>query len=277
MNNKLGIMQGRLSPIYNNLIQSFPYLNWEKEFETANKLAFNHIEWTVDQFLIDMNPINYNDGLKKIQNIKKKTKIKIINLTADFFMQEPFFKSNKLLSQTLEKQLIKLIINSSKIGIKNFVVPLVDNGRIENETQKKTIVSFFRNIIPILKKNKIKIAFEIDLKPKQNMEFLDRIKSDLFGINFDMGNSASLGIDPKKEINLYKSRIFNVHIKDRLLHSISCPLGEGNVDFNSVFENLKLIGYSKYYTLQVARSHNNNHTEILKKARKFVLKYFNEN
>ena len=75
MNNKLGFMQGRLSPIYNDLIQSFPYQNWEKEFEQAKKLSFNHIEWTVDQFLIDMNPINYNNGLKRILEIKKKTKI----------------------------------------------------------------------------------------------------------------------------------------------------------------------------------------------------------
>ncbi len=277
MINKLGFMQGRLSPIYDNQIQSFPYQNWENEFDQAKKLSFNHIEWTVDQFLIDMNPLNSNAGIKKIKKIKKKTKIKIVNLTADFFMQTPFFKSNKLLSNTLEKQLIKLIINASKIGVKNFVIPLVDNGKIENNNQKKNIIAYFKNIIPVLSKYKIKIAFEIDLKPKKNMEFLDKINSDLFGINFDMGNSAALGLDPNEEINLYKSRIFNVHIKDRKLNSLTCPLGKGNVNFKSVFENLKLNGYSQYYTLQVARSDNNNHIEILNKSKKFVLKYFNEN
>ena len=35
MINKLGFMQGRLSPIYDNQIQSFPYQNWENEFNQA--------------------------------------------------------------------------------------------------------------------------------------------------------------------------------------------------------------------------------------------------
>ena len=75
--------------------------------------------------------------------------------------------------------------------------------------KKKNIIYFFRNLSSFIKKNKIKIAFEIDLKPKKVINFLDSIKDDNFGINFDTGNSASLNYNPEEEIKLYNNRIFN--------------------------------------------------------------------
>ena len=36
---KLGIMQGRLSKVYRNKIQSFPFFNWKQEFKLANKIG----------------------------------------------------------------------------------------------------------------------------------------------------------------------------------------------------------------------------------------------
>ena len=44
-NNKLGIMQGRLSPAKNNLIQHFPVENWFNEFSLCSKLGLQCIEW----------------------------------------------------------------------------------------------------------------------------------------------------------------------------------------------------------------------------------------
>ena len=35
MNKKIGFIQGRLSPIYENKIQCFPKLHWENEFFIA--------------------------------------------------------------------------------------------------------------------------------------------------------------------------------------------------------------------------------------------------
>jgi beta-galactosidase GanA len=45
MNNKIGIISGRLSPPIDNNIQQFPSNYWKKEFEKANRLGFDVIEW----------------------------------------------------------------------------------------------------------------------------------------------------------------------------------------------------------------------------------------
>lgn len=271
---KLGFMQGRLSPIFRHKIQSFPYSNWKNEFKLATKLKLNHIEWTADQFLIDRNPINYKEGIKEIIEIKKKYKLNIPSLTADFIMQEPFYKAENLVVKSLEEQFIQIIINASKVGIKNIVVPLVDNGRIETSSQKRKIIIFFKKINKLITKSKIKICFELDMKPKNCKNFIDIFDNNNFGINYDIGNSASKGFNPKEEIILYGNRIFNVHIKDRNLNGPTVPLGKGNADFDLVFGELKKLRYKNYFTIQMSRSKNNLHIAEIKKTIKYLQKYF---
>ena len=67
-----------------------------------------------------------------------------------------------------------------------------------------------------------------------------------FGINYDSGNSASLGFDAAEEWASYSSRILNVHIKDRLLAGSTVPLGEGNVDFSNLFLMIHKYNYQGY-------------------------------
>ena len=67
----------------------------------------------------------------------------------------------------------------------------------------------------------------------------------------------------KEEIELYGDRIINVHVKDRLLHGTTVPLGEGDADIATVLESLIRINYSGNYILQTARSKKNSHLEDL--------------
>ena len=57
MSIKIGFMQGRLSPLNNNLIQSFPWSNWENEFIDGSLNKYNVIEWTLDHNNLYENPI----------------------------------------------------------------------------------------------------------------------------------------------------------------------------------------------------------------------------
>ena len=51
-------MQGRLVPSEKkNFIQSFPWNNWKKEFVIAKKNNLKIIEWTIDNYNFEKNPI----------------------------------------------------------------------------------------------------------------------------------------------------------------------------------------------------------------------------
>jgi hexulose-6-phosphate isomerase len=99
----------------------------------------------------------------------------------------------------------------------------------------------------------IKISLETDLSPIAFKELLELIDLDFVQANYDIGNSASLGFDPKEELDAYGQRILNVHVKDRKLGGTTVPLGTGNANLDLVFKELNEINYSGGITMQAAR------------------------
>ena len=67
--NKVGFMQGRLSPILDNKIQAFPFNYWEQEFAIAKELGIQCMEWTLDYPNLRNNPLLLNKKKKKILRI----------------------------------------------------------------------------------------------------------------------------------------------------------------------------------------------------------------
>ena len=79
----------------------------------------------------------------------------------------------------------------------------------------------------------------MNFKPKKALRFIKKFNKKHFGINYDIGNSSSLGFKPKNEIKTYGNYIKNVHIKDRYFKGTTVRLGKGHANFNEVFINLK--------------------------------------
>lgn len=277
MESKIGFMQGRLSNIVNNQIQAFPWNEWEKEFQIASKIKIFLMEWTLDQKELYKNPLMTLEGRKRIKELTSKYKIQIPSLTGDCFMQRPFWKeTNKFLERQLKLDFINVCKSASKLGINYVVVPLVDNGSIESKSEEKKLIKFLIERENIFIDLKIKIVFESDKNPECLKKFIADLNPDLFGINYDIGNSASLGFNPRMELDLYGERVLNVHIKDRVLNGTTVPLGEGNADFYTVFQKLSEINYKGNFILQTARAVDNNHSGLLKKYRKNVLEMLDE-
>ena len=72
-----------------------------------------------------------------------------------------------------------------------------------------------------------------------------------------------MGFDPYEEFKAYGKRITNVHVKDRLLHGTTVPLGDGNANFEKVFQLLNDYSYEGNYILQTARSSTGDHLGVL--------------
>lgn len=265
-------MQGRLSPILNNQIQSFPFGYWVNEIQALKDLGIKNLEWTIDQYLIDMNPL-INSPLF-VKNIFRKNKINISAVTGDFVMQNPYYRCNKNFIETLELQLLKVLNNMSKCNIKIFVFPLVDNGMPQNNQEIEKLILFFKNFEKEIKKLKIIIAFESGYNYIKTLNFLNKISNygSYFGINYDTGNSANLGFNLIKEFRNYKDYIYNIHIKDRIYKGDTVELGKGDTDFRAFREQLSKINYKNKCTLQVARSKSNKHIKVIKNSINFLIK-----
>jgi L-ribulose-5-phosphate 3-epimerase len=263
----VGFIQGRLSLIKNNRIQSFPWGEWQNEFIKASMIKLSLIEWTIDSERFSENPLVTQSGYKEIISLSTKYNIKVPSVTCDFFMENPVWKSDP---SVIREGIISIVNGMAKIGSQILVIPLVDNSSLKNISDTKAVKDFFINLIPELDKANVTVAFESDLNPKKFSKFINEFEKKYFGINYDLGNSASLGFDSAEEFMAYGSRIINVHVKDRKKGGNTVPLGEGDADFPKVFRFLRETDYKGNLILQTARSKDGQHEEVLIKYKELV-------
>jgi L-ribulose-5-phosphate 3-epimerase len=275
-NLKIGFMQGRLSPLINRKIQSFPWQTWKKEFEEGNKINLTTMEWTIDQERIYENPLMTTEGQNQVKDLCTEYNFSIPSLTGDCFMQAPLWKSKNNERKSLEKVFLDVANSCSAVNIEMIVMPLVDNGSLENINQENDLIAFLKSNENIFLEKKLKILFESDYAPIRLAKFIDRLNPLIFGINYDIGNSAALGFDCKDEFIFYAHRILNVHVKDRLLGGTTVPLGTGAADFEKVFQTLANINYEGNYILQTARARDNQHSSILSFYRDMTVDWINK-
>ena len=266
-------MQGRLSPMIDNRIQSFPWKDWQKEFEIASKNNITTIEWTIDDDQLYENPLLTEEGIQDINFLTKKYQMNIPSLTGDCFMQNPFWKSTGPQKEKLQNDFINILHGCSKVNISIVLIPLVDNGSIENDEQENNLLTFLSSQIELLKTLSLRVCFESDFPPKKLKDFIDKYDDDFFGINYDTGNSASMGFDPSEEFLQYGDRIINIHIKDRPLGGTTVPLGEGDANFSLIFRMLKEYDYHGNLILQTARAKDNDHLRVLKNYHNMTMEY----
>ncbi len=267
----IGFIQGRLSPMIDGKIQAFPWDHWENEFNIASKIKLKLMEWTLDQEKLQLNPLMTSSGQKRIKSLCRKSNVKIPSLTGDCFMQYPFFKYKDNKKSALISDLKKIVEACSALNIELIVFPLVDNSSIEDNEQQTKIIKEFKKLERHLERNMVKIVFESDFEPVKLKNFIDNFSQNCFGINYDIGNSASLGFDYQKELHYYGNRILNVHVKDRILGGGTVPLGSGNADIPAVIKALNEINYRGNYILQTARALNSDHVSVLCKYRDEIL------
>ena len=104
-----------------------------------------------------------------------------------------------------------------------------------------------------LKRYNVNIALETDLNPIDFINLIKRISNKNIRVNYDIGNSASLGFDMIEEIKTYGNLISNIHVKDRTLNGGSCVLGTGDAKLENFFSNVNKIAGDYLLIMQCYR------------------------
>jgi hexulose-6-phosphate isomerase len=273
---RIGFMQGRLSAMVDGKIQAFPWSEWREEISRAKTLGLTRMEWTIDQDRLRENPLTTEAGRKEIITLCKQNALRIPSLTGDCFMQAPFWKATGDAQKALIDDFDLLLDACSTVGIEFVVIPLVDNGKIDNEAQTDALLRALLDRATSLGKQNVKIVFESDLPPAPLAQFIAKLPREHFGINYDIGNSASLGYDSAEEIAAYAPRILNVHVKDRLRGGTTVPLGTGAADLAKAIRLIERSGYSGQYILQTARAADGDHAGALAKYRDMTLRWIED-
>jgi L-ribulose-5-phosphate 3-epimerase len=260
---KIGFMQGRLCERVDGKIQAFPWRDWELEFPAAAAIQLRLMEWTLDQERLYENPLMTAEGQGRIRTLCQQYGISIPSLTADAFMQAPFWKFDGESRANLQRDFLAVCSACAEVGISLIVVPLVDNGRLDNLSQEHALIEFLIEQQAFIGAHNLRVVFESDFAPAELARFINRLPVGLFGINYDIGNSAASGFQPKDEFAAYGHRIVNVHVKDRPQGGTTVPLGTGSAQFDVVFCELARLEYQGNFILQTARAADDRHAQTL--------------
>jgi L-ribulose-5-phosphate 3-epimerase len=251
--NLIGVMQGRLLPKYLGRYQAHPKGYWSEEFFLASEMNLDCIEFILDYNDALINPLLLSEGIDEILSLTEKTKVRVKTVCADYFMEAPLHHDSEEISLQSIKVLEKLLINGQKLGLTDIVIPCVDQSSLISGRMASRFVNKLAPMIDIAEKTGINIALETDLAPQPFAELLARFNSEKVTVNYDTGNSASLGYDPEEELACYGSRITDIHIKDRKQGGGSVVLGTGDTQFRKFFDALDPLNYSGPFIMQAFR------------------------
>jgi L-ribulose-5-phosphate 3-epimerase len=270
---KIGIMQGRLVPPTENRFQCFPRENWDIEFENASKANIDCIEWIYDLYGAGINPLSTDTGIEKIKNFSAKFGVQVLSVCADYFMERTLVRASD--SEITERlnTLEWLMHRCYLLKMNRLVLPFVDASSINNNEELESVIKILDHALTISEETGVEIHLETSLEPNRFAYLLSRLPHPMLKVNYDSGNSSSLGYLPQDEFSAYGDRVGSVHIKDRIRGGSTVPLGEGDADFLSLFECLKNINYSGDFILQVARGIPGDEVNLAKINRAFTLNF----
>jgi len=267
---KLAIMQGRLLPKRDGRFQCFPRDAWSEEIRLAGEVQLDGIEWIYDGYSVGGNPLETDDGVKAMREQAVGARIAVSSLCADYFMDFPLVRCDETQWCERVSRLCWLIGRCATVGIRRIVIPFVDISRIETPQDEDRVVDSVCKGLPVAEAQGVELHLETALPPDKFATLLSRMEHPLVKVNYDSGNSASLGFASRDEFEAYGARIGSVHIKDRLRNGGTVPLGTGSVDFASLRECLLGIRHSGEFVLQVARGQEGKELDWARQNRKFV-------
>lgn len=271
--NPVGIMQGRLLPPIDGKIQAFPVERWEEEFARAAAAGLERIEWIYEFETAESNPLAADGGLERIRRLARETGVAVRSVCADYFMRARLVADGRL-DDGSANRLRWLVPRCAILGVQYIVLPFVDDSALRAPADHAALAEGLRRLLRETGPYRVELHLETALAPAEFRALLEAIDHPLVRANYDIGNSASLGLRPAEELAAIGPWLGSVHVKDRRLHGGTVALGTGDADFDAVFASLARIGYRGPFILQAARDPGRSEVELAQANLEFVVRHW---
>jgi hexulose-6-phosphate isomerase len=259
----IAVMQGRLVPPEGDRFQSFPRNQWRREFSRAAEAGLDAIEWIYDTYGEGENPLEDDKGTSELRSLQERHGIAVQSVCADYFMEHPLLRGSSGGREHFVERLLWLLHRCERAGIRRIVLPFVDRAKIDSDAAAVQVIEALTSVAADAARRQIELHLETSLPPVGFAALMDRLPGPVFKVNYDSGNSASLGFVVDQEFAAFGERIGSVHVKDRVLGGGTVPLGSGDADLTAMFRCLARVGYSGDYVLQVARGEPGHELELI--------------
>ena len=156
---------------------------------------------------------------------------------------------NYLKSDPLGAQWVREAIPvTANLGAAIVLLPFFGEGGLRTDEEIDHVADILGEIAPEAEDAGIVLGVENTLSARDNARLIERADSEAVRLYYDVGNSHSMGYDIIEEIGwLGADPICQFHIKDNPHY-----LGEGEIDFEEVFEAIRAIGFNGWGVLETA-------------------------
>lgn len=271
---KFGVVQGRLTESKERGIQFFPFEHWREEFDMVKELGLDEIQFIFDYDRYQENPLWQGNG-EAVGAMVNHSGVQVRSVCFDYFMRRAFYKHQSGEREQLmaeNRQILRHVLsNMLSQGVRLIEIPLVDDSSLQSKEEEAAFREFLQPIVDETDTS-ISFALETDMEPHRFRKYLDSFGTRQVGVNYDSGDSSSMGYNPYEELTILRERILNIHIKDREYQGSTKQLGTGSADFEGFFKALKEIGYDGSLILQAARGEDGHEQENIAWQLDFVKK-----
>jgi L-ribulose-5-phosphate 3-epimerase len=266
--NPIAIMQGRLSAPRDRM-QSFPWGEWEREFEHAQALGMDGIEWLFEYDRWEENPILSSAGRGSTRTLIAQTGVSVSSVCATYFMAKPLFQLDEEARRQSINILSELIVRTAEIGARTVLIPLLEVSRLHTAADRDLLLNSLKDPLEIAAQYAVMLGIEAELPTSQYLALVTLKPHKNLGIYYDVGNATAAGYNTAHDLSAFGRHLVGVHLKDRRLNGPNVPFGEGDTDFVAVGAALKRINYSGPLVLESASGVH--YLDAASRNRKYIL------
>lgn len=240
---RVGVMQGRLSPRPSQRLQAFPHQTWPEEFAQAKSIGFSYIEWIYEAERAAENPIASRAGRTAIRACAAATGLPVASVCADYFMVHRLAGGTAQARAEHAAALAELVRWTRELGATRILLPLLETSAVGTPELVREVTESIQRICPVLDECNVALGLEMEIPGKDYAAVIRGVGHDKVRAYYDTGNSTAQGFDIASDIVPLLPFLEAVHLKDRLVSGTSQPFGHGAANFAGFFGVLAASGY----------------------------------
>ncbi|SHO59023.1 L-ribulose-5-phosphate 3-epimerase [Vibrio quintilis] len=228
-------------------------MTWEEKIQTTRSLGFDFLEISVDESDQRRQRLDWDDEtIYQLRRLCEQYQMPLQSMCLSAHRKYPFGSLDPVIREQARIHMEKAITLAYKLGIRT--IQLAGYDVYYEPASQTTHANFIRGMKQAAKMAEragVMLAVEIMdtdyLNSLSKFEVLNReINSPCFTAYPDIGNISGWNYDVCTELALSMPHITQIHLKDTLKVTDDFPgqfrdlvIGEGEVDFNAIFNTLK--------------------------------------
>jgi L-ribulose-5-phosphate 3-epimerase len=241
--NRIGIMQGRLSPA-GARAQSFPRDSWLEEFDRARGTGFDAIEWLLTAEYLDDNPFWSDAAAADLRRATARTGVAVRSVCADCFITRPLVRTTGADLEAGRSLLDRIVARSAELGVAVVAVPILEGNAIHGAADEQVLRDALAAPLARAHAAGVRVGLESDRSATDQRDFITSAGMPALGAYYDTGNAAAAGWDLESDLRVLAPLLCGVHVKDRPRAAASVMLGSGAVAFDRFWPAIVAAGYA---------------------------------